>query len=377
MEKGARLVVQMNVLLLDPYHAGSHAHWAKGMQHHLSLIDGVAVEMWTMPGRHWKWRMHGAGGEFAHRAASVASRPDLILTTDMLDVASLKGLLPADWKLIPVAQYFHENQLTFPWSDRDAEKARGINHTYEFMNIQSATAADCVWFNSDYHRDVFIEAAKRFIKRMPDLRDGYSTNSLADKSSVLPVGIEAPTAVDLGRPIGKPPAILWNHRWEYDKGPIHFLDHLNALESAGHDFRLNLCGQQYKEAPPVLDSIRKQHKHRIVHDGYASTKEAYHALLESSDFILHQPVQEYFGVSVAEAMSFGVIPILKADQAYLSWVPKEFLFKGPEEMQAKWEHWLKHFDDGRTLAKATATQFHWPRVAQKAYDELQRRFQLN
>ena len=90
------------------------------------------------------------------------------------------------------------------------------------MNIQSATAADCVWFNSDYHRDVFIEAAKRFMKRMPDLRDGYSTNSLADKSSVLPVGIEAPTAVDLGRPIGKPPAILWNHRWEYDKGPIHF-----------------------------------------------------------------------------------------------------------------------------------------------------------
>ena len=70
---------------------------------------------------------------------------------------------------IPVVQYFHENQLTFPWNDRDAEKARGINHTYEFINIQS-TAADWVWFNSDYHRDVFIEAADRFLKRMPDLK---------------------------------------------------------------------------------------------------------------------------------------------------------------------------------------------------------------
>ena len=88
-------------------------------------------------------------------------------------------------------------------------------------------------------------------------------------------------------------------------------------------------------------------------------------------------MQEYFGVSVAEAMSFGVIPILKADQAYLSWVPEDFLFQGPEEMEVRWEHWLQHSDDGRTLTKATATQFHWPQVAGAAYDELQLRFQLN
>ena len=50
----------MKALLLDPYHTGSHAHWAKGMQKHLSQIRGTAVELWTMPGRHWKWRMHGA-----------------------------------------------------------------------------------------------------------------------------------------------------------------------------------------------------------------------------------------------------------------------------------------------------------------------------
>ena len=377
MEKGARLVVQMNVLILDPYHAGSHAHWAKGMQHHLSLILGAAVELWTMPGRHWKWRMHGAGGEFAHRAAAATFRPDLILTTDMLDVASLKGLLPSNWKGIPVVQYFHENQLTFPWSERDAEKARGINHTYEFMNIQSATAADWVWFNSSYHRDVFIKAADRFMKRMPDLKDGYSMKSLAEKSSVLPVGINAPTTVDLERPIGEPPTILWNHRWEYDKGPNQFLDHINALEGAGYDFRLILCGLQYAEEPPVLQSIREQHQHRIVHDGYAATREAYLALIESSDFIIHQPVQEYFGVSVTEAMSFGVVPILKADQAYLSWVPAYFLFKRPEEMMAKWKHWLQNIADGRIRANATSSQFYWPLVAQTACDELQLRFQLN
>ena len=63
----------MKALLLDPYHTGSHAHWAKGMQKHLSQIPGTAVELWTMPGRHWKWRMHGAGGEFARQAAAAPS----------------------------------------------------------------------------------------------------------------------------------------------------------------------------------------------------------------------------------------------------------------------------------------------------------------
>ena len=110
MEKGGRLGDQMKALLLNPYHIGSHAHWAKGMQKHLSQIPGTAVELWTMPGRHWKWRMHGAGGEFARQAAAAPSLPDLILTTDMLDVASLKGLLPAAWRNVPVIQYFHENQ---------------------------------------------------------------------------------------------------------------------------------------------------------------------------------------------------------------------------------------------------------------------------
>ena len=126
-----------------------------------------------------------------------------------------------------------------------------------------------------------------------------------------------------------------------------------------------------------LKLTRKQQQHTIVHDGYASTREAYCALLEASDFIIHQPVQEYFGVSVAEAMSFGVMPILKSDQAYLSWVPEDFLFEGPEEMITKWKHWLQHIDQGRTRANATASQFYWPRVAQAAYNELKLRFQLN
>ena len=366
----------MKALLLDPFHTGSHAHWAKGMQKHLSQIPGTAVELWTMPGRHWKWRMHGGGGEFARQAAAASSSPDLILTTDMLDVASLKGLLPAAWRNVPIVQYFHENQLTFPWNEGDAEKVRGLHHTYQFINIQSAVAADWVWFNSSYHRDVFIEAAEQFIKRMPDCKAGYSMNTLAEKSSVLPVGIDAPAAVDVERPVGTPPTILWNHRWSNDKGPDKFTEHLNDLEAEGHDFRLILCGQKFAEVPPELQSIRQRYRDRILHDGYADSHEMYTDLLQSSDFVLHEPVQEYFGVSVAEAMSHGVIPILKSAQAYPSWVPNAFLFKQAEERTAHWVNWQKDVLHGRTLAHATATKFYWPHVAHTAHEEIHSLFNL-
>jgi glycosyltransferase involved in cell wall biosynthesis len=376
MEKGARLVVQMNLLILDPYHTGSHAHWAKGMQRHLSHIQGSAVELWTMPGRHWKWRMHGAGGAFAHQAAAATSKPDLIIATDMLDAASFKGLLPPSWRDIPLVQYFHENQLTYPWSERDVEKARGINHTYEFMNIQSASAADWVWFNSSYHREVFLAAATRFMQRMPDCRDGYSIQAIEEKSSVLPVGIDAASAAHLQRSVGIPPAILWNHRWEYDKGPDQFLKNVNALAAEGHDFSLILCGQTFTDVPPVLQAIRDRYKGIILHDGYAPSREDYVQLLRQSDFMVHEPTQEYFGVSVAEAMAFGVIPLLKSEQAYPSWVPEPFLFETTEELLSKWVHWKSNAHQGRTLANATASEFYWPKVAKLAHFELQERFQL-
>ena len=65
----------------------------------------------------------------------------------------------------------------------------------------------------------------------------------------------------------------------------------------------------------------------IQHVGYADSRETYLRLLDSSDFILHEPVQEYFGISVAEAMSRGVVPLLARGQAYESWIPPSFLFQ--------------------------------------------------
>jgi hypothetical protein len=46
----------MKILLIEPYHTGSHAAWASGFATHSRHF----VSTLTLPGRFWKWRMHGA-----------------------------------------------------------------------------------------------------------------------------------------------------------------------------------------------------------------------------------------------------------------------------------------------------------------------------
>lgn len=367
----------MNWLILDPHHTGSHAHWAKGMQFHLSQLPDVHAELWTLPGRHWKWRMHGACGAFADMAYAADAPPDVILTTDMLDVAGLRGLLPASWRTTPIALYFHENQMTFPWSPGDKEKARNLHSTYAFMNIQSALAADWIWFNSAYHRRVFLDEGAAFMRQMPDHTEAYNFEAIAAKSSDLPVGIDVANDVDLARPIQGPPIILWNHRWAYDKGPDRFLAHLQFLNTKGMAFKLILCGAPSKNEPHAFSQLRELFADRILHAGFADSKAEYVRLLQAADVLLHDPVQEYFGVSVAEAMSQGVIPLVKNDQAYTSWVPEAFRFNDQDDLLAKWNALLSNVPSSRNQAHEAAIQFDWPQVTARAHRELSDRFGLN
>ncbi|NIN36236.1 MAG: DUF3524 domain-containing protein, partial [Gammaproteobacteria bacterium] len=45
----------MKICLVEPFCTGSHAAWAEEYAHY-SRHD---VELLTLSGRYWKWRMHG------------------------------------------------------------------------------------------------------------------------------------------------------------------------------------------------------------------------------------------------------------------------------------------------------------------------------
>ncbi|MFN2165049.1 MAG: DUF3524 domain-containing protein, partial [Anaerolineae bacterium] len=220
----------MKIWLVEPYYTGSHQAWADGYQAH-SRHD---VRLLTLPGRFWKWRMWGGAITLARQAAALHEPPDLILASDMLNLPVFLSLSDGLHD-VPLALYFHENQLTYPLPP--AEK-RDLH--YGMINVTSALRADALLFNSAYHLDEFFDELPRLLKHFPDHNGLHTLAPLRERSQVLPIGLDlvrydAYAADDPSTPAtwsgadARGPLILWNHRWEYDKNPKAFFKALYTL----------------------------------------------------------------------------------------------------------------------------------------------------
>ena len=176
----------MKILLIEPFFTGSHKSWALGFQKH----SRHQVELLTLSGHYWKWRMHGGAITLANKYIDSKYQPDLIVVTDMLDLCTFQGLTRKLTSNIPFAVYFHENQLTYPWSEKDEDvKLKRDNH-YAFINYSSALAADKVFFNSQYHKQSFLNELPRFLKQFPDHNNLATIDTIKNKSEVLYLGVD-------------------------------------------------------------------------------------------------------------------------------------------------------------------------------------------
>jgi hypothetical protein len=124
----------MKICLIEPFHTGSHAAWAEEYARH----SRHRVQLLTLAGRHWKWRMHGGAVTLARQFMEGGCAPDLLLASDMLDLTTFLALTRQKTSSLPVALYFHENQLTYPWSPADADPTLQRDAHYAFINYASA-----------------------------------------------------------------------------------------------------------------------------------------------------------------------------------------------------------------------------------------------
>ena len=176
----------MKILLLEPYFTGSHKSWAEGYQSN----SAHEIKIISLPGQFWKWRMHGGAITIAKEFLRSNFHPDLIIATDMLDLTTFLSLTRERTSRIPTVLYFHENQITYPWSitDRDVQEKRDVH--YGFINISSALAADRVLFNSQYHLDSFMSGGKKILKHFPDHQELDAIDQIQSKSQILYLGMD-------------------------------------------------------------------------------------------------------------------------------------------------------------------------------------------
>ena len=293
----------MNILLIEPYYGGSHKVWCDGFAAH----SQHSVELLTLPAQFWKWRMQGGAVTSSRLFQEGDFMPDLIVASDMLDVSTFRAMTRTN---IPIALYFHENQLTYP---QNARQKHGWQ--YGFINYVSALASDAIFFNSRFHMDAFFDELPRMLKHFADYNELQTIGQLQAKASVLPLGLDLRRYDDFQQKHStnteyEAPLILWNHRWEADKNPSEFFEALDGLMSIDVPFRVGLAGENFQQSPDEFEAARVRLGERIVHYGYAASFEEYARLLCQSDYVVSTAYQDFFGIAVAEAIYCGCIPIL-------------------------------------------------------------------
>ena len=370
----------MRILLLSPYHGGSHQAWADGYARHSAHM----VELLTLPARFWKWRMHGGAVTLARRwLAEAGGRPlpDLILATDLLDLTTFLALTRARTAAVPTALYMHENQLTYPLPDDPAtgpmrRQLGERDRHYAFINYASMLAADRVFFNSRYHLEAFFAALPPFLRHYPEYNELDSVPALRDKSAVLPVGIDL-RRLDSSEAAGAslPPLILWNQRLEFDKNPARFMSVLLELAGEGLSFRVALCGERFGQPGAEWLAGVAALGQRVVHNDYAND-EQYRRLLWDATLTFSTADHEYFGISILEAAYAHTLPLLPARLSYPEIIPAPFhtdcLYRGRADLLARLRRALANPTTARATARALAAAvavYDWQHMA-PLYDQI-------
>jgi glycosyltransferase involved in cell wall biosynthesis len=357
----------VDIWLVEPYYTGSHRAWADGFR----ARSCHRVELLTLPGRFWKWRMQGGAVTLAREGARREVPPDLILASDMLNLPLFLALSGPRLAGVPVVLYFHENQLTYPL--QPGEK-RDLH--YGFINWASALRADAICFNSAYHQGAFFEELPRLLKRLPDYTELWSVEALRARSQVLPLGLDL-ARLDGFRPEQPSPGrptILWNHRWEYDKDPATFFQAIYALYEEGLDFGLILLGESFRNQPDEFLEARQRLPEQLLHFGYAPDTATYARLLRQADIVVSTAIHEFFGAAVVEACYCGCFPILPRRLSYPELLPAErhsdCLYNDTEGLLSRLRWAIAHIDEVRRVSLASAmAHFDWGVMAGR-YDDL-------
>jgi glycosyltransferase involved in cell wall biosynthesis len=367
-------IVPIDITLIEPFFTGSHAAWATEYAQH----SQHNIDILSLSGNYWKWRMHGGAVTLARKFLASGALPDLLLVTDMLDLTTFLALTRHKTARLPVAIYFHENQICYPWSTKDRDILQKRDHHYGFINYSSALAADLVVFNSTYHQTTFFDELPRFLKQFPDLHELDTVATIQTKSCVLHLGLDLqkfdrPECRQVRQDApDQSPLILWNHRWEYDKNPEEFFQALFKLDEQGLDFRVAILGEHFRQQYPIFETACKTLGDKIVHYGYVEDFAHYAQWLHRADIIPMTSRQEFFGASLVEALYCGCYPLLPNRLTYPELLPQEtypdIFYRNFDELVEKLAGALLSIETIRQQSfRHCVEQYSWQHMA-PAYD---------
>jgi glycosyltransferase involved in cell wall biosynthesis len=383
-------LMNYRILLLSAYDAMSHRMWRGRL---LEMFPGHTWTQLVLPPRHFNWRIRGNSLQWALNEKDLLNQGyDLLIATSMVDLASLRGLIPRIAQL-PTLLYFHENQFVYPLGS----KQRSNNVEPQLVPLYSALCADAIVFNSNYNRSTFLQGTRELLKKLPDQLPPELLERI-EKSEVLPVPLEEflfepVTSAMLVRP-KQILDVVWNHRWEYDKGPKLLLCLAQAILTQRLPIRLHVVGQQFRSSPVEFEKIAtllEQHAADLEIDqgsfGFVEKRERYIYLLTRCEVVLSTALHDFQGLAIQEACTLGCTPLVPDALVYPEYIDSKFLYtfnKGINESNEdeancaeilkQLEIWQTMLANNIALPKVTLDDFSQKALRPKYAELLERLF---
>jgi len=312
------------ILLLSAYDARSHRYWHQSMVAQFPQYDWHVL---TLKDRFFAWRMGGNALSFKAQFDAYLCRGDYdrVIATSMTDLSTLRGLYPKLTE-IPNTLYFHENQFAYP----ENNKQQGLLEI-QIRNIYAAIAADHLTFNTNYNRTTFLQGVEAFCKKMPDGLPKNLVEQLAQKSSLLAVPIAddcCSTRPSKIKETGRL-QVVWNHRWEHDKGPETLLELLRLCQTTTTnmaEITFHILGQKFRQIPQAMEMITQHHASQCQTLGFIESRAAYIQVLQSADVVLSTAHHDFQGIAMLEAVACGCLPIAPNRLVYPELYPKSNLY---------------------------------------------------
>lgn len=316
--------MNLSALLLSAYDARSHSLWRRRI---VEMTPAIRWQQLTLQPRNFNWRIRSNSLHWAFSNRNELIAPyDFLLATSMVDLSSLRGFIP-QLAEIPNIIYFHENQFAYP---NNKQKRKNIEPL--LIPLYSALCADKIVFNSKYNQTTFIKGVKKLFNKLPDKTPDSIFEKLED-SIIIPVPISIPeNRIAKHRPSDYL-EVIWNHRWEYDKGPELLLAITKLIAAKSLPIRLHIVGERFHQSP--IEFIEIQKYLRIQSDtmnmelgqfGYIEDADNYHRLLWDCDVVLSTALHDFQGLAIQEACLAGCTPLAPKALVYPEYLAEQFLY---------------------------------------------------
>lgn len=355
----------MNILLLEPYYGGSHKYFIDQLSSHLES-EGHNVTLISLAPRHWRSRLQlghlSLIQKLKESMKEVEPRFDLILLNSLMDCATFKSLLPPSFSHTPLWIYFHENQMGYPLDkdsptfkrDEDIQK-----HIIPSFHLNQVLCGDKLIFNSNFTRENTFNCLSDFINSRSENTSFLNLDRLKENSLVIPVGTSPSPLKQQTAWVSRPKRILWNHRWEYDKGPQEFFSLFEVLIREDPTLSLSLLGENNRDKSGIFSLFKSRYHNNIHHFGFIESKDQYWKELDLCRVLPVTSIHDFLGLSLLEAIEAGVIPLLPDRLVYPELIPSELhsklIYQEFEELKDKtlsllnsglspkeWEHLKDH-----------------------------------